>query len=170
MEGIGIERVGPDAWQRFRAVRLRALADSPDAFGTLLAEDEARPLSDWRARLDIRENANFLATAPGGDIGIVVGTPWDSDGIERAAGLFAMWVAPEARGTGVGGALVDAVIAWARDGEFDRIVLDVADTNSAAIALYASRGFVPTGRTGTLDPPREHVLEHERALELSVPD
>ena len=31
MEGIEIERVGSDDWERFRAVRLRALADSPNA-------------------------------------------------------------------------------------------------------------------------------------------
>ena len=167
MEGIEIERVGPEDWERFRAVRLRALEDSPDAFGTLLAEDEARPLGDWRTRLGIAENANFLAAGAGGDVGIVVGTPWRWDTDVRAAGLFAMWVAPQARGNGVGGALVDAVIAWAKVGGFERLILDVADANAAAIALYASRGFVPTGKTGTLDPPREHVLEHERALDLT---
>jgi len=47
-----------------------------------------------------------------------------------------------------------------------RIVLDVADGNAAAVRLYESRGFARTGVTGTLPPPREHVLEHQRALEL----
>ena len=37
---IAIERMTPEGWQRVRAVRLRALLDAPDAFATMLAEDE----------------------------------------------------------------------------------------------------------------------------------
>jgi ribosomal protein S18 acetylase RimI-like enzyme len=166
MANFSIEPAQPDHWKRFRAIRLRSLADSPDAFGTTLAEDEARPLGDWRARLENPEVAQFLAVdAAGNDIGIVVGAPYD--GLETAtAGLFAMWVAPEARGAGVGGAMVDQVIAWARGAGFERLLLDVADQNAAAIALYESRGFLPNGNADTLPPPRDHVMEHQRELGL----
>ncbi len=77
-----------------------------------------------------------------------------------------MWVAPQQRGRGLGGAIVDAVVAWARAEGHSRLLLGVGDDNAAAIALYASRGFEPTGVTSTLPPPREHILEHERALVL----
>ena len=83
-----------------------------------------------------------------------------------AAGLFGMWVAPEVRGQRVGRALVAAVIAWARGEGYRRVVLDVADANRAAIRLYESCGFVATGETGTLPPPREHITEHRRCLRL----
>ena len=85
---------------------------------------------------------------------------------DGAAGLFGMWVAPSARGQGAGGALVDAVVAWARAEAFPRILLDVGDDNEPAIHLYASRGFVPTGVTTTLPAPRDHVHEHQRGLLL----
>jgi ribosomal protein S18 acetylase RimI-like enzyme len=66
----------------------------------------------------------------------------------------------------VGDALLRAAVAHARDLGARRLLLDVGDHNAHAIALYARHGFEPTGRTGTLPPPREHVLEHERAREL----
>ena len=167
MSEYQIQRLQPEHWYRLRAVRLRALADSPNAFGTLLAEDEARSAHDWRRRLEREEVVTLVAfTAAHEDVGLVVATPWKWSEDNDAAGLFAMWVAPETRGTGVGGALIDAVIAWAREGNYARILLDVADQNTAAVALYASRGFVPTGKTGTLPPPRHHVTEHERELVL----
>jgi ribosomal protein S18 acetylase RimI-like enzyme len=74
-----------------------------------------------------------------------------------------MWIAPEARKQGVGVALVQAVVEWAESEKHRRIILDAANTNTAAIRLYESCGFVPTGKTGALPPPRDHILEHEMA-------
>lgn len=45
--------------------------------------------------------------------------------------------------------------------------LDVRDTNEPAIRLYARMGFVPTGTVSAFRPPRAHVTEHERMLELA---
>jgi GNAT superfamily N-acetyltransferase len=156
--------MGPEGWARVRAVRLRALADAPDAFGTTLAEDEARPPASWRSRLEARDVATFVAVVEGRDVGLAVGAPYDG-----VAGLFAMWVAPEARRRGVGGALVGAVVEWARGGGHPRVLLDVGVANPAALALYASAGFRPTGATSHLPPPRERVLELQMALDLDTP-
>lgn len=159
-----IERVGPQDWPRFRAIRLRALADAPDAFGTTLAEDQARRPADWLARVANPDVATFLACSAGRDIGLAVGAPYV--GREGAAGLFGMWVEPGARGSDVAAALVESVVSWARGAGYARVLLDVADDNAPAIRLYARMGFEPTGVTGSLPAPRDHILEHERALEL----
>lgn len=163
MSAFEIQRVGAAEWERVRAVRLRALGDAPEAFGTLLAEELTRPPLGWRERLKQDAAATFLATRAGEDIGLVTGAPYD-----HTAGLFSMWVHPSARGAGVGRALVAVVIAWARAEGHEHIRLDVSDDNEAAIRLYAACGFNPTGVTGTLPPPREHVTEHERALSLTT--
>ena len=166
MPGWLIQRSTPDDWQRVRAIRLRALADAPDAFGTTLAEDEARPLAEWRERLTRGGSATFVATQVegGADVGLVTGAAYD--GRAGDAGLFGMWVAAPFRGRGVASALVDAVIAWARASGYHRLLLDVGDDNLAAIRLYEAKGFVPTGARGSLPPPRDHVPEHERVLFL----
>ncbi|MCY0989278.1 GNAT family N-acetyltransferase [Nannocystis sp. ILAH1] len=154
-----IVRLGAHEGERLRAVRLAALGDAPDAFGGTLAEAAVRPADDWRRQLV--ELATFVAVVEGGDAGMVRAARHE---VEPDTGeLLSMWVAPAARGRGVGDALVDAVVAWARAEGLRRLVLDVGDANAAAIALYARNGFVPTGVTGSLPPPRTHVREHQRA-------
>lgn len=64
-------------------------------------------------------------------------------------GLF---VAPEARGLGVGTALLDAIAEEAKRRGYDQVRLDVVDTNPRAKALYRHVGFkeVKTVKTGIL--------------------
>lgn len=58
-------------------------------------------------------------------------------------GLF---VAPEARGTGLGSALIDALAQLARARGYRQMRLEVVDTNLRAKALYHRLGFVSVGR------------------------
>ena len=145
-------------------VRLRALRDAPDPFGTTFEEDEARSSATWREHLAKTDAPTWLVTLEGDDVGMIHGAGYR--GADGAAGLFGMWVAPDARGRGAGDRLVQVLVDWARAGGYDRILLDVGDDNSPAIRLYERHGFVPTGVTSTLPPLREHVTEHQRALSL----
>lgn len=60
-------------------------------------------------------------------------------------------VSPDARGRGVGTALLDAIKAHASDLGKPRIRLDVIDTNPRAAKLYLRAGFKP-GRTSSTWP------------------
>ncbi len=157
------ERLAAKDWERYRAIRLRALADAPDAFARTHAEEVKLKPEEWRARLS-DQAATFAAVIEAADVGLVTGA--ELRGHDGIAGLFGLWVAPEARRRGVGEVLVSAVINWARTSAFTRVVIEVADNNKPAIELYARTGFAPTGATGNMPPPREHISEHERALEL----
>lgn len=159
---IQIERMTPEGWERVRAVRLRALLDTPDAFGRRHAEEVDREPAMWQLRLASRDTVTFLAVVDGVDLGIV--SVADYEGKDGAAGIFSMWAAPEVRGTSAASDLIQAAIAWARAGDFSRVLLDVGDANERAIAFYARHGFEPTGIAGTLPEPRTHVTEHEREL------
>jgi GNAT superfamily N-acetyltransferase len=159
---VEIERLTPEDGERLRSIRLSALRDAPDAFGSTFEETASRPAESWRTQ--IAELATFVVTIGGEDVALARGTHYE--GKPGAAILLSMWVAPGQRGKGVGEALVDAVADWARSMGFTRLLLDVADENGPAIALYARMGFEPTGETSALPFPREHILEHERALEL----
>ncbi len=57
------------------------------------------------------------------------------------ADMRRMYVPQEFRGQGIGEALVDAVIAKARSMGFQRIILDVMESQSAARHIYTKAGF-----------------------------
>ena len=65
----------------------------------------------------------------------------------RHGELKSMRAAPEARGTGVGRALLNHVIAEATMRGYDRLSLETgtADLHAPAVALYRSAGFIDTG-------------------------
>ncbi len=165
LNSIQIVPLTEQDWHRAKEIRLRALADTPDAFGSTLAVEEAFPEAEWRRRLAPDDRVTFVAEKNGQDVGLVVCAPFE--GQPDTAGLFSMWTAPDVRRQGVGGALIRAVTEWAEARGYKQIALDVADTNTAAVAAYARMGFAPTGEAGTLPPPRTHITEHRRLLSLT---
>jgi ribosomal-protein-alanine N-acetyltransferase len=62
------------------------------------------------------------------------------------AELLMIAVAPAARRQGVGLSLLSAVIAWAGAAGARRLILEVAEPNAPARALYAGAGFHVVGR------------------------
>jgi ribosomal protein S18 acetylase RimI-like enzyme len=140
-----VVRVTPVDWQRVRDMRLRALLDAPDAFGSTYAEEAKRDEEGWRAWSTGWSGAADQALFAAEDerwVGIALGVRWEED--PKVVHLYAMWVDPSSRRRGAGRALVDAVGAWTRDLGIDRIVLRVTEGNAAAVALYEGCGFVDT--------------------------
>jgi ribosomal protein S18 acetylase RimI-like enzyme len=135
---ISLVTVTADDWQRWRAIRREALAETPHAFSSTLAQWSGAGDTEtrWRERL---ENVpyNLLALIGGEPAGMASGTAPDGDEVE----LISMWVAPHARGRGIGDALVEAVIAWGRRNRVRRVALDVMRANEPAIRLYRRHGF-----------------------------
>jgi hypothetical protein len=68
-ESIMISQVRPGDGPAFRAIRLEAIADSPTAFGSSLAETEARPPQYWDQRVASAatgyDNILFVAESAG---------------------------------------------------------------------------------------------------------
>jgi len=159
---LTIFRLQPGDWARLKKLRIAALTDSPDAFGATLPEALARRSQEWREQ--VQALPTFVAMSDDRDVGLVRGAPNDND--SDSAFLISMWVTPDERRHGAGKHLVHTVVDWARAQGFKRLLLDVADRNAPAIALYARLNFLPTGGTGSLPPPRSHIREHRLALDL----
>jgi GNAT superfamily N-acetyltransferase len=75
-----------------------------------------------------------------------------------------MWVAPEARGSGAGKALLGAVVAWATERGGERLTTSATDGNSVAAGLYTAAGFADTGRREPLGHSDAVVAVLERRL------
>jgi ribosomal protein S18 acetylase RimI-like enzyme len=129
-----IRQAVPDDWADWRLLRQRSLAEDPQAFSSSTtmwtgASDTERR---WRAR--IADGPCFVAYHGDAPVGMVAGRV-----VEGTAELISMWVAPEARGRGIGRELIRAVIDWS---EGRPLSLRVIDGNTAAVAAYESQGFV----------------------------
>jgi ribosomal protein S18 acetylase RimI-like enzyme len=143
-----------DDWRLWREVRLAALADAPEAFGTTLehwsgeGDREAR----WRQRL-LDVPMNLVAHVDGVPVGQASGTAIDED---HRVELISMWVAPAARGPGVADSLVEAVVDWAQAEGATGVRLSVRRANDRAIRLYLRRGFAHVDEPG--DEPSERAM------------
>jgi len=162
MDDIRIQRLKTDAGERLRANRLRALQDAPHAFEATYEESAARPPESWKRQL--ADLATFVAVDGEHDVGMVRGGPHSI--LADTAYLISMWVAPEALGRGVGQALIQAIVQWAKATGYARVVLDVGTHNTRAIALYARSGFVAVDEPRPLPAPREHLREQQMARVL----
>ncbi|HEX4456120.1 MAG TPA: GNAT family N-acetyltransferase [Kofleriaceae bacterium] len=132
---IAIREIGPDDWEQFRGIRLRALAEAPHAFSSTYSGWQHAVEARWRSRLaDVAYNT--LAVDGGIAVGMVSAV--DGDPVE----LISLWVAPDARGRGVGDLLVRTVLGYAGARPTR---LNVYPDNAPAIALYRRHGFAELG-------------------------
>jgi ribosomal protein S18 acetylase RimI-like enzyme len=161
VSSVDLQELGPEDWRAWRELRRRALADAPRAFTTTLAEwsgagdDESR----WRHRLGAVA-VNLVAAVGDAKVGMASATSPENDEVE----LISMWVAPEARKSGVATALIEAIVRWASAEGVARVALDVRDDNLAAIALYRACGFADAGQSPNSEPgaPERRMLRSLR--------
>ncbi|MFG1605728.1 GNAT family N-acetyltransferase [Actinoplanes sp. NPDC049265] len=145
-----VHRVRPEDAGRMRALRLEMLADSPLAFLETLAAAAARSHDDYRRRITQASHGHTLAqfvAEPGAGKGPLVGhaggTVLPEDLLTTV--VFAVYITPERRGTGILADLVEAVAAWSRAAGRDQLMLEVVVGNDRAVRAYQKLGFTDTG-------------------------
>lgn len=148
----------PEDWQLYRRVRLDALAEAPNAFGSTYEHEAGAPEDRWRQGL--KDRARFIAEVDGVVAGTVSGGDADST---SSASMTAMWVDPRFRRQGVGDLLVKTVMEWARTARYDYMFLWVTGGNDNAERLYRRNGFLRTGADREVRPGR---LEYEMSRRL----
>ena len=137
-------------WEVFRDLRLRALKDDPDSFRTLYEERVDVPDSDWREGFErVLHDDNMVTFFAETDEPAGMSFARISDGQLQ---IFGMWVAPAARGQGLGRALLDAAFLWGKVRGASSARLAVTIGNDVGEQLYAKAGFEPTGES---EPLRE---------------
>lgn len=166
--GVSIRTVSLEDTTTFKAIRLRALEDSPSAFASTLADTLALSDQEWQTRVQEccrPEAIGFLAFEGEEACGMIRGSPDERD--LKIGWVESMWVAPRQRRRGVGSRLLQAVIAWAKNRNLHALILEVTSTNRPAIGLYEHCGFAATGRTV---PYRndENLIEIEMLLNLDA--
>jgi ribosomal protein S18 acetylase RimI-like enzyme len=159
MTPVSVQPIVADQWREWRALRLAALTEAPDAFGAALEDWSDAGEDRWRQRLE-SVHLNLIAVLGHEAVGMVSAT----EVADRQVELISMWVAPTGRGLGVGDALIRAVVGWAGAQQADRVVLAVREGNRQAILLYQRNGFRDAGRSSLPTDPFP-----ERRMVLALP-
>jgi ribosomal protein S18 acetylase RimI-like enzyme len=140
-DGISVRRIRAAESLTLRDLRVRSLADAPDAFGQRLHEAVAVPDAEWRQMA--RASANgpgrswILAFKEAQPVGLVQGRRRPPSTLL----LFSLWVDPEARRGSVGRRLIEALEDWSAGWGATETDLWVHAGNTPALAFYRELGF-----------------------------
>lgn len=145
-----LRRLTPDDWAVLRDVRLRALTDSPDAFGSTLDRERDFDEKEWR-----RRTVRPVWVAEVDDRPMAMAGVFSNDGVLQ---VWGMWTDPGHRGRGHARALLDALIGQAV-AEGRPVALHVNIANPGARAFYEGYGFVGTGELEPLRPGSDQRIE-----------
>jgi GNAT superfamily N-acetyltransferase len=106
-----IRPLRPDEWMLFRDLRIRAVTDTPDAFGAVPDEVVRRSDDEWR-----NFTAGFASDGHVLLVGFVadeaVGTTYARLNDDGTGHIGAMWIDPRHRRGGLGQLLLRAGIDW----------------------------------------------------------
>jgi len=126
----------------YRSIRLEALKQNPEAFGSTFELESERPPSWFEATLSRTDVFGaFLEGTLAGMAGFI--TPESSKRAHKGV-LWAMYVRPAARNSGLGRRLVESVLTHARE-RVEAVQLTVVSENEAARRLYRTLGFIEYG-------------------------
>jgi GNAT superfamily N-acetyltransferase len=159
--GVAVRRVRPDEGLVLKEIRLGALLDSPFAFGSTYAAEAELTDEQWMHRATLSSSGSdrvtFLAWTDRRATGLVGG--YRVEHAPETVELVSMWAAPEARRSGAGRLLVQAIIDWAIEAGSSAVELWVTRGNEPAQRFYESLGFRETGEHQPLpsDPCKEEV-------------
>jgi len=158
-------------WRAYKAIRLKSLRNSPEAFSSTYERAVSFSIDQWKSGLNAfpnsRDKLALIAKNKETSVGLVFGVR-DSSEIE-CAHIYQMWVEPEFRGLGIGAALINGVKEWASVMGIEKLMLGVTTNNLKAVSLYSSIGFIPVGAKEPLRIGSELDVQHME-LKLNVAD
>jgi ribosomal protein S18 acetylase RimI-like enzyme len=161
---LTVRRLGAHEWRAYRDLRLRALGDAPDAFGTTLEVARRHGDAHWAERVSVGAGSARELPLVAEDGGRLVGMVWATidPALPETAHVIQMWVAPESRGQGCGAMLLDEAVRWSREAGARNVVLRVTCGDTPAWRLYARAGFAAVGEPEPIRPGSAQLAQPMR--------
>ena len=127
----------------YRKIRLEALYNNPDSFGTMYHEEAIKTINEFRDRIPVDNNNFILGYYEDKElIGIIAFYQEERIKTRHKAYIRSMYVRQEYRGKGIGKLLLNELMKRAKAiNEIEILLLDVVTTNISAKQIYLSFGF-----------------------------
>ena len=146
---VAVRRVARGDAPLARRVRLRALEADPSSFGSTYAREAAFGDEVWEERVSRSaagdEGSTLLALRGAEPVGLVSAFRDEADA--SVFDVVGMWVAPDARGQGLGRRLLVEIESWIASCGGSEVRLSVTNRATAARRLYESAGYELDGRS-----------------------
>lgn len=139
-----LRTLAPDDAPAYRALRLAGISELPQAFCTTYTLESSLPLGQIGQRLQHTPLQRIFGVFNDTQLIAMAGLRREPIAlVHDKATIWGVYVAPQARGQGLGRQLMQAAIAHACSiPELARLRLAVAQDNQAALSLYLGCGFV----------------------------
>lgn len=138
--GVVVQEISANEWQRLRSIRLKSLEESPHAFGGTFEAESAEGEETWRLKF---EKLDFLIASVDGVDGAVLSVEVLNGDFGATCWIGGCWSDPQFRGKGLMRALFTFIDEQEKDWKVQG--LGVWTDNFSAIAAYEKLGFVKMG-------------------------
>jgi len=159
--GVVVELISPNEWQRLRSIRLQALTESEHAFGGTLEAESIETETAWRAKF---EKNDFLIASVDGVDGAMMYIEVLNGDFGATCWIGGCWSNPIFRGKGLMRAMFTFIDEQEKDWKIQG--LGVWTDNYKAIAAYEKLGFVKMGED--TESTRKPGLFYQRMIRKSL--
>lgn len=168
---IILKPITPQTALLFKAVRLRALRESPQAFSSTYMKESQLSDEEWIQRSERWKGENAIGYLAFDELDQrnacgLVACYAAHEGVPHGH-VMSMWVDPGFRRAGVGRMLIDALKSWAGTRGLPELRLMVTSVNQGAISFYERVGFRMSGAIAPY-PNDPAIVEYEMLLPLKV--
>lgn len=140
-QDVQIVTLSPEQYERYKQLRITAIKDMSEAFGSTQQEESQTSSSIWKERL-----ANMLFAQKNGQIIGMIGAVIDSRiKLKHRAHLVSFYILPEHRKKGVGTLLLNTLLERLYKKNIFFITLNVTTSLAESISFYIKYGFTITG-------------------------
>jgi ribosomal protein S18 acetylase RimI-like enzyme len=138
-----IRRISKGESHLYRKLRLKALKDSPSAFGATYEDALLRDDHSWQLQSDSASEGNHKAIFILHEANKAGMAAIYRESEESSIGqLFQMWVSPEARGSNIARDILEYSVTWASKHGYSKILAEVTKGNDRALQFYKKFGFI----------------------------